>query len=143
MATATVLTDSFGKLTSINSSIKTTGGASVWMKPLDIVNELQPLNMNGDVHGYCVGDNRISIVIPEYNASSPDALAKLSIACYDLWERGANVEAVGFWLDTNTNRLYVDSITLVPELGTALNMAAHRGELAIWDNDLKREIRLN
>lgn len=131
------------KLQAIVNSIRETGGASVWMSPLDIVNDVNELVINGNTPGYCVGDNRISVIMPEFDATSSTAYAKIAIAVLDLWERSASVQSVGFWLDTNTNRLYVDSITLVPVLATALNLAAISGELAIWDNDLKREIRLN
>jgi hypothetical protein len=40
-----------------------------------------------------------------------------------------------------TGTLYVEPVTLVLNLATALNTAASTNELAIWDNTMQREIR--
>lgn len=49
---------------------------------------------------------------------------------------------IGVWKDTDDNMVYVDRVEIWEDMGIAMDRAAHRGELAIWDLENSREIRV-
>jgi hypothetical protein len=124
-------------LTAIETAIKETGGCTVYNSIKEILNGT-PVDLTPR-HGYCVGDNRCSVTVENYHEFC--FLSQPLIALRK--NTGGTETAVGFWIDSNTGTLYVDKVTVVSTLADALNEAAARGELAIWDMDLGREIRLN
>lgn len=55
-----------------------------------------------------------------------------------------HVEAVyvGWWTDAKTGKLYVDVVNHLVSLSDARLVAADRGEIAFWDIENDREIRV-
>lgn len=53
-----------------------------------------------------------------------------------------DVRTVGTWIDVTTDLLWIDAGTLHYYQDTALDVAAARGELAIWDTARGTEIRV-
>lgn len=53
-----------------------------------------------------------------------------------------HVDTIGSWLDSETGRVYLDAGTRHATRAVALRVARVRGELAIWDEQLMREIRV-
>ena len=48
---------------------------------------------------------------------------------------------LGWWVDTDTGRTYVDASDVIADRAEALELAAARGELAIWDLVAAAEVR--
>ena len=44
----------------------------------------------------------------------------------------AAADTLGWWVDSKTDRAYVDASTVVPDLATAVRLGRERGEIAIW-----------
>ena len=54
----------------------------------------------------------------------------------------ADTPFVGFWLDTETGKIYFDLVDWYRSVRDALHLAKVRGELAVWDVACEAEIRL-
>lgn len=52
------------------------------------------------------------------------------------------VSTVGTWIDSATDLLWIDAGTVLWDEDIALDLAADRGELAIWDTAAGAEIRV-
>lgn len=128
--------------------IITKGGASVWAN-FDKLSELEiDVVLNNISTGYSVGNNNYSSIVTGWNCLSDEQkFEQLIASCLDTsirYETNFGVfPCLGFWLDENTSRLYVDPIVNVEKLADAMNLGASNGELAIWDIALAREIRLH
>lgn len=133
--------DSYNKLQTLLTELNTNGGVSVFNEPLSILADYGDLNLNTASFGYVVGNNNHSQVF-EYKTGQVRSLTELACAIYELWATNPTTQAVGLWLDKVSNRVYVDAIEVVDDLAPAMNLGASRGELAIWDISMKREIRL-
>jgi hypothetical protein len=48
----------------------------------------------------------------------------------------------GTWIDTSTQQLYIDPVNVFASKDFALGVAFERGELAVYDLDKQREIRI-
>lgn len=132
---------------SLVQEIDANGGASVWTN-FDKLNELPITEVLNKVStGYSVGNNNYSSIITDWNCLSKEQrFEQLIAACLDTSIRyeinNSEFPCLGFWLDTNTARVYVDPITHVEVLADAMNLGSANGELAIWDISLGREIKL-
>ena len=51
-------------------------------------------------------------------------------------------DLIGSWTDTETGKVYLDHVEHYWDERIALNLAAVRGEIAIWDVANSKEIRL-
>lgn len=130
-------------LLTILAEIRTNNGVTAYHTPLALLDDCtSKLKLNTHKTGYAVGDNNHSQTIDKLGEHNNEALAQLGVAIYDLWESKPSAQCVGFWLDSNTNTLYVDAVDVVENLAEAMNLGASRNELAIWDISMAREIRL-
>ena len=85
--------------------------------------------------GYVVGGVVSSLVLP-----SIDVLLWWDRTDYDVilsWlsdhaDQLAAADTLGWWVDSKTDRAYVDASTVVPDLATAVRLGRERGEIAIW-----------
>jgi hypothetical protein len=125
-------------LDAIVNLIQTTGVATVHNSVQHILNG-SPLD-TAQRNGYAVVDNSCSLTLENYAEGSIDALKTALVKLQD--NTSSTETTVGFWLDKGTGTLYVDKVDIVPVLADAINLASSRNELAIWDNDLSREIRI-
>lgn len=105
------------------SNLKINGGYTFW------------LDGNERTSGYCVGNNNYSVQVP----SKLDYVNLLYVV-YDflaysriLQLRGEQVDAIGGWLDKDTNTIYLDIVRHIDNLGDALELAKCNQELAIYD----------
>ena len=94
--------------------------------------------------GYVVGGVVASLVLP-----SPDVLLWWDRTDYDVilsWlsdhaDQFATADTLGWWIDSETDRAYVDASTVVPDLATAVRLGRERGEIAVWSLGESREYR--
>lgn len=56
--------------------------------------------------------------------------------------RASGAPVVGWWLDTETGRVWVEAVDVVDTRPKALALAQARGELAIYDLSTEVEVRL-
>jgi hypothetical protein len=129
------------KINALVYLIENEGGATVYNRPLDIINDTTELQINTKTTGYCVGNNKVSQTIPRY-LEEANPVTALLLAIVAIWDKRPSCVSVGFWLDRNTGTLYVDDVRNVETLSNAMNLGATNGELAIWDVSMGREIRL-
>lgn len=54
----------------------------------------------------------------------------------------ASAPYVGWWIDQETRKLYIDQVEWFPFLVDARREAAHLGEIAFWDIAAGREVRV-
>ena len=52
------------------------------------------------------------------------------------------VNAVGGWLDTESNKYYFDATVVLDDLADAIELGKSNGQIAIFDLNKKEEIRL-
>lgn len=52
------------------------------------------------------------------------------------------ISAFGGWLDSETGKYYIDAVCIIEDLATALELAKENKQLAIFDLDNMREIRV-
>lgn len=94
--------------------------------------------------GYVVGGVVASLVLP-----SPDVLLWWDRTDFDVvlsWlsdhaDQLAAADTLGWWVDSETDRAYVDASTVVADLATALALGRDRGEIAVWSLGESREYR--
>ena len=94
--------------------------------------------------GYVVGGVVSSLVLP-----SVDTLLLWDRTDYDLilpWlsdhaDQLAGADTLGWWIDSETDRAYVDASTVVDDLATAVQLGRERGEIAVWSLGESREYR--
>jgi hypothetical protein len=130
------------------SEVENNGGASLWANLRALETKSAAVYLNCKQTGYSVGNNKYSNLIQQwYSLTHQQKVDQLLFSILDLSIRHETVTGtypcLGLWLDSSTGTLYVDPITHVEELATAMNLGATNGELAIWDLALAREIRLN
>lgn len=128
-------------LHTILQQLNENGGCTVYNTPLEILADKVPLNINTREYGYCVGDNRCSQIV-NLDTDESKATVQLAIAIAELWDKRILCKTVGFWRDSASNRVYVDAVDVVETAAEAMNLGASRGELAVWDISMAREIRL-
>jgi hypothetical protein len=123
----------------IQQEILSNGGVTVNNSVRQIIGSSHQITVN-EVQGYVVGNNQCSVIIENYGNNGLPELEQ-ALQSLDNNTNGDN-DTVGFWLDKNTGTLYIDAVVICPTLAEAMNLGAANGELAIWDADLGREIRL-
>lgn len=94
----------------------------------------ETFDLNGDVmkerRGYWVGGGTPPITM---KANSSYNEIKEKITQWLTYIGDAEISYVGFWIDEENNRLFVDSCTLIYENNAAMELGRERGEIAIYD----------
>ena len=83
---------------------------------------------------YVVGGVVPTVIIPVDKVTESrvrEAVAMVSAAA-------DSADAIGFWVHEGT--VYFDACNIVPDESGALMIAAGRGELAVWDMEMEREL---
>lgn len=109
----------------------TNGGATVW------VSEVAD-------HGFLVGlPGRGCTFTRDERHRDPKSVRRQAVAWVKGTGRTVEVAATwGSWIDADTGTLYLDLCSHHAELTTALTVAENRGELAVWDVEHGREVRV-
>lgn len=63
------------------------------------------------------------------------------VAAWILATEAHRAGVLGWWVDTDTGRTYVDASDVITDRADALELAAARGELAVWDLAAAAEVR--
>lgn len=90
--------------------------------------------------GYLVGGIRGGLCYDRLDGK-PLTVAHIIEWVREIVDHPKGVDTVGSWVDTNGD-IYIDASTHYADREIALIVAAHRGELAIWDIANAREIRV-
>ncbi len=84
--------------------------------------------------GYCVGNNNYSLHFQSDNEQEiADKLYKFMVYAEVLQMRGLTVDAIGGWLDKDTNTIYLDIVQHIENLADAIELAKLNQELAIYE----------
>lgn len=88
--------------------------------------------------GYGVGGLVPSMIVAR-EAFTPDDVSSFAAATVPVWDAS---QALGTWLDEDTDLVHLDRTAVVSDRGEALALAAARGEIAVWCFASGTEIRL-
>lgn len=78
-------------------------------------------------NGFLVGGACPAIVRESVHEVTKSDIINLIVRADDI------ADAIGGWIDEEDGKAYLDGNTWIADLGTALEVAQDRGELAIWD----------
>jgi hypothetical protein len=91
--------------------------------------------------GFVVAPVKESELILEGNRVSEDKINALVLFAMDLSQKSGLPVYVGGWLDSETNKYYIDAVIIRQEKAEALYMASSAEQEAIWDLGANNEIR--
>jgi hypothetical protein len=115
--------------------------------PVSLINEIGRALLKGETGGtlpistlpvpttgYLVGGARPAVVADSFETLSGQAVIELADTSPTLY--------VGWWIDSDDGRIYVDAVNWYSIEGAARAIGKIRGEIAIWDIANESEIRL-